>query len=162
MKIGDEFDYRNAKAIIQKTNPKLFKEIYSILNNPKNKLKLKTKEGTMQRDVSEQIRKHFMKHKGWKKEQKPEAIPTMRYDLVKDKQFPIEIEVGHTRLVYADFFEYLSEYSKEFIKAGIMIVCGDPSKFGHKWHNSIKSTKNKIEKIKETFLVPVWVIGVNP
>ena len=66
------------------------------------------------------------------------------------------------RLVYADFFEYLADYSKGFVKAEIMIVCGDPSKFGHTWHNSIKSTQKKIGAIKESFLVPVLVIGIEP
>lgn len=60
------------------------------------------------------------------------------------------------------FFEFLADYSKEFIKAGIMIVCNDPLKFGHKWQNSIKSTARKIIAIKETFLVPILIIGIDP
>jgi len=43
-----------------------------------------------------------------------------------------------------------------------MVVCEDPIKFGHIWHNSIKSTSNKIEKIKETFLVQLLVLGIVP
>jgi len=162
MKIGDEFDYRNAKAIIQKDNPQLLKEVYSILNNPKNKLKLEQKKGKKQRRLSEQIKEFFLKNKDWEKEFPPKSLPNMAYDLLKDKRFPIEIEIGHMRLVYADFFEYLLEYSKDFIKAGIMIVCNDPLKFGKKWQNSLESTRRKIESIKETFLVPVLVIGVDP
>lgn len=161
MKISTEFNYRNAKEIIQKTNPGLFEEIQNILNDKTNQLNLELSDGKMQRDTSKQIQEFFTK-KGWKKEIQSKGIPEMKYDLVKDENFPVEIEVGHMRLVYADFFEYLADYSKEFIKAGIMIVCSDPFKFGHNWHNSIKSTKNKIEKIKESFLVPIWVIGIDP
>jgi hypothetical protein len=161
MKAISEFNYRNAKEIIQQSNPKLLNEIYKILNDEENKLSLESREGKKQRDTSKQIKQFFLLE-GWKEEQKCKAIPEMKYDLLKDENFPIEIEVGHMRLVYADFFEYLADYSKGFIKAAIMIVCNDPVKFGFKWQNSIKSTKNKIEKIKETFLVPVLVIGIEP
>lgn len=43
-----------------------------------------------------------------------------------------------------------------------MIVTGAPEKFGHEWYNSLASTKKKIEAIKEAFLVPVFVIAVDP
>jgi len=150
MKIVSEFNYRNAKEIIQKTNPELFEEIQDILNKELNQLNLKLPDGKMQRDTSRQIQEFFVQ-KSWKKEVQCRAIPEMKYDLVKDENFPIEIEVGHMRLVYADFFEYLADYSKEFIKAGIMIVCADPLKFGHKWQNSIKSTKIKLKRLKNLF-----------
>lgn len=156
-----EFNYRNAKEILKQTNPELLEEIYSILNSENNKLDLEEKEDKKLRDTSKQIKKPFLEL-GWKEEQSCKAIPEMKYDLVKDENFPLEIEVGHMRLVYADFFEYLADYSKGNIKAAIMVVCNNPTKFGHTWHNSIKSTKNKIESIKETFLVPVLVIGIDP
>ena len=82
-------------------------------------------------------------------------------DLVKE-DIPIEIELGHQRLVYADFFEFMADYSNGHIPLAIMIVTGDPKKFGHTWHNSLESTKRKILAIKETFLVPVLVIAVDP
>ena len=161
MKIVSEFNYRNAKEIIQQLNPSLLNEIYYILNNDTNKLDLSEKEENKLRDVSKQIKLFFLE-KNWKEEQSCKAILDMRYDLIKDNNFPIEIEVGHMRLVYADFFEFLADYSKDNIKAAIMIVCNDPLKFRHTWHNSMKSTKNKIENIKETFLVPLLVIGIDP
>ncbi len=159
MKIVEEFNYRNAKEIIQQNNPDLLKELYETLNNIS--INLDIKDGKRQRDVSSQIQTIFVS-KGWNKEVTCKAISGMKYDLVKDENFPIEIELGHQRLVYPDFFEFLADYSKEFIKAGIMIVCGDPEKFGQKWQNSLKSTKNKIEAIKESFLVPILVIGIDP
>lgn len=161
MKIISKFNYRNAEEIINQINPELLKEIYSILNRQDNKIDLSLIKGKTQRDTSTQIKRFFI-NKGWKEEQKCKAIPDMKYDLVKDDNFPVEIEVGHMRLVYADFFEFMADYSKENIKAGIMIVCEDPKKFGHTWHNSLKSTKNKIEKIKETFLVPLLIVGIDP
>ncbi len=159
MKIVEKFNYRNAEEIIRQNNPSLLEEIYEILGSIS--LNLETEEGKSQRDTSNQIQQIFIS-KGWDKEVKCEAISGMKYDLVKDKNFPIEIEIGHMRLVYADFFEFLADYSKEFIKAGIMIVCNNPLKFGNTWHNSLKSTKKKIEAIKESFLVPILVIGVDP
>lgn len=159
MKVVEEFNYRNAKEIIQQNNPRLLKELYEILSNIS--LNLRSEKGKHQRDTSSQIQKVFVS-KGWDKEVTCKSISGMKYDLVKDINFPIEIEVGHMRLVYADFFEFLSDYAKGFIRAGIMIVCNDPLKFGHTWHNSLKSTKNKIEAIKESFLVPILVIGIDP
>lgn len=159
MKIIEEFNYRNAKEIIQQNNSELLNEIYEILNN--GSIKLEIKENKHQRDTSDQIQQIFLS-KDWNKEVHSKAVPGMKYDLVKDKDFPVEIEIGHMRLVYADFFEFLADYSKGFIKAGIMIVCNDPLKFGHTWHNSLKSTKNKIEAIKESFLTPILVIGIDP
>jgi len=161
MKIASEFNYRNAKEIIRENNPRLFEEISNILNNENNQLNLKLLDGKRQRDTSKQIKQFFLE-KGWRQEINSKAIPEMKYDLIKDENFPVEIEVGHMRLVFADFFEFLMDYAKGFIKAGIMLVCNDPSKFGNLWQNSLKSTKNKIEKIKESFLVPIWVIGINP
>ena len=161
MKVISEFNYRNAREIIQHINPSLLDEIYNILNNDKNRLDLSEKENKKQRDSSKQIKQFFLE-RGWKEEQNCKAITEMKYDLVKDENFPIEIEVGHMRLVYADFFEFLADYSNGNIKAAIMIVCNDPLKFGHTWHNSLKSTRNKIENIKEVFLVPLLIIGIYP
>jgi len=56
----------------------------------------------------------------------------------------------------------MADYSNGHIQLGIMIVSEDPNKFGHTWHNSLESTKRKILAIKETFLVPVLVIAVDP
>ncbi len=161
MKISSEFNYRNAKEIILQYNPKLLNEIYEILNNKENKLNLDLIHGKSQRDTSKQIKKFFLDKK-WNEEKSCKAIPEMKYDLVKDENFPLEIEVGHMRLIYADLFEFLADYSKEFIKAGIIIVCGDPIKFGHIWQNSIKSTAKKIIAIKENLLVPILIIGIEP
>lgn len=102
MKIVSEFNYRSAKEIIKNYNPDLLKEIYEILNDKHNKLDLNLKEGKNQRDTSIQIKKLFI-NKRWNEEISSKAIPEMKYDLVKDESFPIEIEVGHMRLVYAVF-----------------------------------------------------------
>ena len=161
MKIINEFNFRSAKEIIQQYNPNLLKEVYEILNNEDNKLDLDLKQGKTQKDTSKQIKQFFL-NRGWHEEISCKSIPEMKYDLVKDESFPIEIEVGHMRLIYADFFEFLADYSKELIKAGIMIVCYDPLKFGPTWHNSIKSTARKMIAIKESFLVPILVIGIDP
>ena len=113
-----------------------------------------------QRRLSAQVQEWFTK-KDWNKEQPAFSIGELRYDLVKEN-IPIEIEIGHQRLVYADFFEFMADYSKGHIPLGIMIVTGNPDKFGHKWHNSLESTKRKILAIKETFLVPMLIIAVDP
>ena len=158
MKIVGEFNYRNAKEILEKKCPKILNEIFDILNDPNNKINLTATES--QRNLSIQIQNWF-EVQGWEKEKSCFSIKGLKYDLVKE-DIVIEIELGHQRLVYADFFEFMADYSKSYIPLGIMIVTGDPNKFGHTWHNSLDSTKRKILAIKETFLIPVLVIAVDP
>lgn len=161
MKITNEFSYRSGKELLQSLEPKLVREITKILNSSDNRLNLsKIGNEKQERQLSKQIQTWFV-NDGWKNEKPSFSIPKMRYDLLK-KNIPIEIELGHERLVYADFFEFMADYSKQFIPLGVMIVAGDAKKFGHKWHNSLDSTKRKIEAIEETFLVPLWIIGVEP
>lgn len=160
MKVTNEFDYRNAKSIIEKINPKVLEEIYSIVNNPENKLELDIGENK-QRNLSKPIQEMFVKLEGWVQEQSLFMLPDLKYDLVK-QNIPIEIELGHERLVYADFFKFLADFSNQKIPAAIMIVTNDPNKFGHTWHNSIDKTKKKIEGISKVYLVPILVIGIDP
>ena len=75
---------------------------------------------------------------------------------------PIEIEIGHQRLVYADFFKFLIDYSNGHIPAGIIVATENPESFGHIWHNSRESTARKIEAIQKSLLVPILVIGIEP
>ena len=89
------------------------------------------------------------------------SLPDLRYDLLKG-DVPVEIEIGHERLVYAVFFKFLADYSKNKIPAGIMFVAETPEDFGHDWHNSRENTRRKIEAISETLLVPMLVLGVGP
>jgi len=158
MKVVSEFNYRNAKEILERKFPHILQEIYETLDDPDNKIDL-TRTGS-QRRLSAQVQDWFTR-KGWRKEQTAFSIGDLRYDLLKDN-IPIEIEIGHQRLVYADFFEFMADYSKEHIPLGVMIVTADPDKFGHKWHNSLESTKRKILAIKESFLVPILVVAVDP
>lgn len=53
------------------------------------------------------------------------AVPGMRYDLY-DGRMPIEIELGHERLVYPDVFEFLADDSAGHIPAGAMIITYTP------------------------------------
>jgi len=158
MKVVSEFSYRNAREILEKKYPEILKQVLEILNDPNNKLDLMATGS--QRRLSAPVQNWFVKN-GWRKEQPTFSIEELRYDLLKDN-IPIEIELGHQRLVYADFFEFMADYSKGHIPLGIMIVTGDPNRFGHTWHNSVESTKRKILAIKESFLVPILIIAVDP
>lgn len=158
MKVINKYNYRNAKEILEKKYPKILKETLNILNDSTKKIDLSA-QGP-QRNLSSQIQEWFVK-KGWEKEKPSFSIKELRYDLVKDN-IVIEIELGHQRLVYADFFEFMADCSKGHIDVAIMIVANEPEKFGHDWHNSLDSTKKKILAIKETFLVPVFVIAIDP
>jgi hypothetical protein len=158
MKIVDEFDYRNAKAILQAVSPKSLSDIYTILGNAKNKVDLS--RGDKQRQLSSQIQQWFVRA-GWKSEQPAFTVPGMHYDLLKDR-IPIEIEIGHERLVFPDFFEFLADYSSGHIDAAVMIVTGNPKLYGHNWHCSLRSTQRKIESVKGVYLVPTLVVAVDP
>lgn len=158
MRIAEEYDYRNAKAILSSMNEHILPEIYAILTNPQNTLNLE-KKGS-QRNLSKQVQTWF-ENAGWESEVPSFSIPEMRYDLLK-ANIPIEIELGHKRLVFPDFFEFLADFSKGYIPAAIMIVTGDPLMFGNNWHCSLQSTRRKIEAISEVYLVPTLVIAVDP
>lgn len=158
MKIAGDLDYRNSRAVLASTAPGILEEIFEILSDSRNNLDF-TKRGR-QRNLSKQIQSWFVA-RGWRREAPSFTIPDMRYDLLKG-QLPPEIELGHQRLVFPDFVEFLADYSKGEISCGVMIVTGDPLKFGNDWHCSLDSTTRKIEAIREVFLVPVLVLAVNP
>jgi len=129
VRILGEFDYRNARGILQSRREAAITEINDLLNDADFHLRLGAAPGKQQ-DLSNQIQNHFVAH-GWKKERDVFTLPDLRYDLVK-QDIPIEIEIGHARLVYADFLKFLVDYSKEKIPAGVMIVAENPKDFGHK------------------------------
>lgn len=165
MQIFGEFDYRNAKAIINSIHPTFLTEIYDVLTDPTSAINLAAAGGA-QRQLSRQVKDWFLnstKYNGWREEQPCTAVPSMIYDLLKDGvPVPIEVELGHQRLVYPDFFEFLADFSNNHIPAAIMIVTGTPESYGHNWHCSLRSTSSKIVAIQQVFLVPILVIGINP
>lgn len=160
MKISREYNYRYAKEILSAIAPIEVAEILATLNNPLNVLNLAVAATDNQRALSAQIKQWFVA-RNWLEELPSLAAIGMKYDLGKNL-VRMEIEFGHERLVFPDFFEFLADHAKEHIPAGILIVTDDPKKFGHTWHCSLSSTKRKIESIKQNLTVPLWVIGVNP
>lgn len=50
---------------------------------------------------------------------------------------PIEVELGHRRMVYADFFKFLADYSELHIPAGVMIVAENADDFAGVHHEQI-------------------------
>lgn len=159
MQIGAEFSYRYAKEILQAMAPKELRDIQSVLNNPRNVLN--TTNAKTQRDYSAQIKDWFVSQKKWKAEQPCKAVPGMKYDLQKGL-VSLEIEIGHQRLVFPDFFEFAADHAKQNIAAGVLIVTCDPMQFGHNWHCSLQSTKLKIASVSDWLTVPLLVIAVNP
>ncbi len=159
MRILGEFDYRNAKGILESRRGAILEEIYRLLNADEFKLKLGPASGKLQ-NLSRQIQRYFADH-GWSVEHPLFTLPDLRYDLVKE-DVPIEIEIGHERLVYAVFFKFLADYSQHRIPAGVMVVTGNPRDFGHTWHNSLENTRRKIQAISGALMLPMLVIGVKP
>ena len=158
MRITGKLDYRNAISVLEFAVPGIVTEVEGILKDPEHILDFEKKG--KQRNLSKQLQTWF-RDAGWETEAPSFSIPDMRYDLLKGR-IPIEIELGHQRLVFPDFFEFLVDYSKEQIPAAIMVVTGDPELFGHNWHCSLSSTSRKIDAIREVFLVPLLVIAVDP
>ena len=159
MQIGAEFNYRYAKEILQAVAPTELEDIQSVLNDSRNVLN--TNKAKTQRDYSAQIKSWFMSQKQWKAEQPCKAVPGMKYDLQKGL-VSIEIEIGHQRLVFPDFFEFAADHAKQNIAAGVLIVTCDPMRFGHDWHCSLASTKLKISSVADWLTVPLLVIAINP
>jgi hypothetical protein len=158
VRIVREFDYRNAEAVIDGVSPGVLAQIRAILTSECSELNLSATG--KQRSLSSQVQKWFVEQ-GWKSEVPAIAVPGMRYDL-HDGKIPIEIELGHERLVYPDFFEFMADHAQRHIPAAVMIVTNTPSLYGHNWHCSIASTERKILAIQSIYLVPTFVIGVDP
>jgi restriction endonuclease BglII len=158
MRIVEEFNYRNAEAVINAADTTLLPRLRGILTATTNEINLAADSGP--RSLSSQVQQWF-RAAGWQHEVPSVAVPGMRYDLY-DGRVPIEIELGHERLVYPDFFEFLADYSAGHIPAGIMIVTYTPRSFGHTWHCSLASTRRKMLAIGNVYLVPTLVIGVDP
>jgi Restriction endonuclease BglII len=159
MQIGAELSYRYAKEILQAVAPEELHDIQSVLSDPRNILN--ANKARTQRDYSAQIKSWFLSQKNWKAEQPCKAVPGMKYDLQKGV-VALEIEIGHQRLVFPDFFEFAADHAKQNIAAGVLIVTHDPMQFGHDWHCSLASTKLKIASVAEWLTVPLLVIAVNP
>ncbi len=159
MKVSQEYDYRNAKGILHTVDKAGLDELIGTLNDPSLKLRLGAPEGKQQ-DLSRQVQEFFRKL-GWVVEKPLFSLPDLRYDLYKG-QIPVEIEIGHERLVYAVFFKFLADYSARKIPAGVMVVTSNPKDFGHTWHNSVVSTRRKIESIQNYLLAPILILGISP
>ncbi len=153
------YDYRNAKGILQSSRGELLSEIIALLNDDQFHLRLGVTRGKLQ-DLSRQVQRYFEAH-GWGLEKPLFTLPDLRYDMLKG-DVPIEVEIGHERLVYAVFFKFLADYSRGKIPAGVMIVAENPRDFGHTWHNSRENTRRKIEAISSALLVPILVFGIQP
>lgn len=108
MRIARELDYRNAKAVLKANAPGILDEVVSTLTHPGSNLDFERKG--KQRTLSKQVQGWFVE-RGWKKEAPSFTISDMRYDPLKDR-IPVEIELGHQRLVFPDFFEFLADFSK--------------------------------------------------
>jgi hypothetical protein len=158
MQIAAEFSYRYATEILQGAAPRELKDIRAVLSNPENILS--NNEGGKQRNYSAQIKDWFTSQRNWKSEQPCKAVPGMKYDLQKGL-VAIEIEIGHQRLVFPDFFEFAADHAKQNIAAGVLIVTHDPMQFGHDWHCSLQSTKLKIASVADWLTVPLLVIAVD-
>ena len=159
MRVVAEFDYRNATGVITAVAPGLLPRVREILTSREHAIDLSDVAGKS-RSLSSQVQEWFVAA-GWRAEVPAAAVPGMRYDL-HDGQIPIEIELGHERLVYPDFFEFLADYSAQHIPAAIMVVTNSPKLFGHSWHCSLASTTRKIQAISGVYLVPTLVLGIDP
>lgn len=158
VKISGESDFRNGKQILKGTNEEEVRSIESILNDRKLDITLDADE--KQRDLSGPIQNRF-KRQGWQDEEEVTALSGPKYDLFREG-VPIEIELGHKRMVYADFIKFLSDYSNTDIPAAVMVVAENSEDFGNSWHNSRKSTVKKLRAIEDNYLVPIWIIGISP
>lgn len=150
--------FRNGKEIIKQKSHNEYQAITSLLNSPAIDINLESDAG--QRSLSNPIQQAFVEQ-NWEKEVPVKAISSLKYDLFRNK-IPIEIELSHKRVVYADLFKFLADFSEKEIEAGVFIVAEDPMDFGNSWHNNRASTMKKVQAIEDNYFVPLWVIGISP
>lgn len=159
VEILGETSYRGGREIIKQSKPEEYGILTRLLNG--NQFSINTEspdEG--QRDISGQVQRQFV-NEGWESEIQVKNMDGPKYDLYKNN-VPIEVELGHRRMVYADFFKFLADYSERDIPAGVMITTESAEDFGKSWHNSRGSTLNKLRAVEDNYFVPLWLIGISP
>lgn len=159
VEILGETSYRGGREIIKQSKPEEYGTLTRILQGGIFSIDTEPPDDG-QRDISGQVQRQFVEE-GWKSEVKVQNMDGPKYDLYRNK-VPIEVELGHRRMVYADFFKFLADYSERDIQAGVMIVTENADDFGKSWHNSRSSTLNKLEAVEDNYFVPLWIIGICP
>jgi hypothetical protein len=157
--IVDETSFRSGREIIKQSRPEEYGTITRLLTGNKFDIDTQSPEEG-QRDISGQVTEQFESN-GWKTEVRVKNMSGPKYDLYRN-DVPIEVELGHKRMVYADFFKFLADYSERNIPAGVMIVTENAEDFGRSWHNSRNSTLQKLSAIEDNYFVPLWIIGIEP
>lgn len=159
VEILGETSYRGGREIIKQSKPEEYGTLQRILNGNKFSINTESPESG-QRDISGQVQREFITE-GWKSEVQVQNMDGPKYDLYRN-EVPIEVELGHRRMVYADFFKFLADYSERDIRAGVMIVTENAEDFGKSWHNTRNSTLNKLRAVEDNYFVPLWIIGISP
>lgn len=157
--IVGETSFRNGREIIKQAKPEEYGTITRLLNGGVFSIDIEAPEEG-QRSISSQVTEHFVAE-GWESEVDVQNMDGTKYDLYRN-DVPIEVELGHKRMVYADFFKFLADYSERSIPAGVMIVTENSEDFGKSWHNSRASTLNKLSAVEDNYFVPLWIIGIKP
>lgn len=159
VEILGETNFRNGREIIKQVKPEEYGTITRLLRGDMFKIDTESPDEG-QRKISDQVTSQF-KAEGWRTEVRVTNMDGPKYDLYRN-DVPIEVELGHKRMVYADFFKFLADYSERSIPAGVMIVTENSEDFGKKWHNSRESTLSKLSAIEDNYFVPLWIIGIAP
>lgn len=159
VEIQGETSYRGGREIIKQSKPEEYGTLTRILNGNQFTIDIEAPDKG-QRDISGQVQREFV-NEGWETEVSVKNMDGPKYDLFRN-DVPIEVELGHRRMVYADFFKFLADYSERDIPAGVMIVTENADEFGKSWHNSRASTLNKLSAVEDNYFVPLWIIGISP
>lgn len=157
--IVGETSFRNGREIIKQAKPEGYGTITRLLDGGVFSIDIESPEEG-QRSISSQVTKRF-EQEGWETEVGVRNMDGPKYDLYRN-EVPIEVELGHKRMVYADFFKFLADYSERSIPAGVMVVTENSEDFGKSWHNSRDSTLSKLSAIEDNYFVPLWIIGISP
>jgi len=159
VEIEGETSYRGGREIIKQSRPEEYGTLTRLLDENVFDIDVEIPDEG-QRDISGQVQEQFISE-GWESEREVANMDGTRYDLYRN-EVPIEVELGHKRMVYADFFKFLADYSERDIVAGVMIVTETSEEFGKTWHNSRDSTVNKLTSVEDNYFVPLWIIGISP
>lgn len=157
--ILNETSYRGGREIIKQSKPEEYGVIKRLLDGGSFSIDIESPEEG-QRSISSQVAEQFAAE-GWETEVTVDNMGRTKYDLYRN-EVPIEIELGHRRMVYADFFKFLADYSERNILAGVMVTAENAEDFGKSWHNTRGSTLQKLEAVEDNYFVPLWIIGIAP
>jgi hypothetical protein len=153
MRIINEYDFRNAKQIID-LNKSIMKDILSAFNSCPYKL------GSDSPSKVKEYVGEILNSKGWADKVKIDSRLRLSINYVKD-DYGVALQLGNVARVYADLFKLSYLEHVKIIKAGILIVpCQYESKLMGGNYACYEKTVSELEVMHSVVRMPLLILGI--